>query len=143
MVPFLQSGHYEVVLGGGSFGKVDRKNLDLTVGAILTVDAALPAASVSSEVVVTAESPLLDTERTEVSQTVTESYVSNLPVNGRRWDNFVLLTPNVDPDATQRPDQLPWHLRPIQLTAVDGGTTTSGSCFPRRADVRPARPTCY
>src|SRR5258708_771634 len=29
---FLQPGHYEVILGGGSFGKVDRKNLVLTVG---------------------------------------------------------------------------------------------------------------
>jgi hypothetical protein len=96
---FLQSGHYEVVLGGGSFGKVDRKNLQLTVGSTLTIDAALPAASVQSEVVVTSESPLLDTERVESSQTVTESYVSNLPVNGRRWDNFVLLTPNVAPDS--------------------------------------------
>jgi hypothetical protein len=96
---FLQSGNYEVVLGGGAFGKVDRKNLQLTVGTTLTVDAALPAASVKSEVVVTSESPLLDTERVESSQTITQSYVSNLPVNGRRWDNFVLLTPNVAPDS--------------------------------------------
>jgi len=26
--------------------------------------------------------------------------ISNLPVNGRRWDNFVLLTPNVAPDGS-------------------------------------------
>ena len=96
---FLQSGNYEVVLGGGTFGKVDRKNLQLTVGSTLTVDAALPSAAVKSEVVVTSESPLLDTERVESSQTITQSYVSNLPVNGRRWDNFVLLTPNVAPDS--------------------------------------------
>ena len=35
---FLQPGHYEVTLGGGAFGKVNRKNLVLTVGQILTVD---------------------------------------------------------------------------------------------------------
>ena len=29
---FLQPGHYEIVFGGGGFGKVDRKNLELTVG---------------------------------------------------------------------------------------------------------------
>ena len=96
---FLQSGHYEVVLSGTGFGKVDRKNLEVTVGTTLTVDAALPTASVNSEVVVTAESPLLDTERVESSETVTQNYVANLPVNGRRWDNFVLLTPNVAPDS--------------------------------------------
>jgi hypothetical protein len=99
VVPFLQSGHYEVVLGGSTYGKIDRKNLQLTVGATLTIDAVLSPASVSSDVVVTIDSPLIDTERVESSQTVTQNYVSNLPVNGRRWDNFVLLTPNVAPDS--------------------------------------------
>jgi hypothetical protein len=96
---FLQPGHYEVILGGGSFGKVDRKNLVLTVGQILSVDASLPAASVSTEVQVTSESPLVDTEKTEVSQTVDQALISNLPVNGRNWSDFVLLTPNVVQDG--------------------------------------------
>jgi hypothetical protein len=96
---FLQPGHYEVVAGGGSFGKIDRKNLVLTVGQILTVDAALPAGSVSTQVDVTSETPILDTEKTEVSQTVGQHLISNLPVNGRNWSNFVLLTPNVVQDG--------------------------------------------
>ncbi len=97
---FLQSGTYEVVLAGNGFAKQDRKNLVLTVGQTLTVDGALPAASVTSDIVVTTEEPLLDTQRTQVSQTITQEFVSNLPVNGRRWDNFVLLTTNVVPDGT-------------------------------------------
>jgi hypothetical protein len=96
---FLLPGHYEVTAGGGGFGKVDRKNLVLTVGQILTVDATLPPASVSTEVIVTSESPLVDTDKTEVSQTVDQQLISNLPVNGRRWDNFVLATPNVAADG--------------------------------------------
>jgi hypothetical protein len=96
---FLQSGHYEVVLGGGSFGKIDRKNLALTVGETLTVDAALTPASVSTDVVVTTEDLLLDTQKTDNSQTISQTFISDLPVNGRRWDNFVLLTPNVAPDG--------------------------------------------
>ena len=96
---FLQPGRYEVVAGGGTFGKVDRKNLVLTVGQILTVDATLSAGSVSTEVQVTAETPILDTEKTEVSQTVDQTLISNLPVNGRNWSDFVLLTPNVVQDG--------------------------------------------
>jgi hypothetical protein len=96
---FLQPGHYEIILGGGSFGKVDRKNLVLTVGQILTVDAALPAASVSSEIVVNSESPLIDTDKTEVSQTIGEQLISNLPVASRNWSAFVLGTPNVTQDG--------------------------------------------
>src|SRR6202042_2950662 len=62
-------------------------------------DAALPAATVASEVTVSSETPILDTQKTEVSQTVDQQLISNLPVNGRNWSNFVLLTPNVVPDG--------------------------------------------
>ncbi|HEY8998182.1 MAG TPA: carboxypeptidase regulatory-like domain-containing protein, partial [Edaphobacter sp.] len=97
--PFLQPGHYELIFEGSGFGKLDRKNLVLTVGQTLSVDAQLPNAATTSEVTVTDASPLIDTEKTEISQTVDQQFVSNLPVNGRRWDNFVLLTPNVVPDG--------------------------------------------
>jgi hypothetical protein len=96
---FLQPGHYEVIVGSGGFGKVDRKNLVLTVGQILTVDATLPPASVSTDVIVTSETPILDTEKTEVSQTIGQQIISNLPVNNRNWSSFVLSTPNVAPDG--------------------------------------------
>jgi hypothetical protein len=96
---FLQTGHYEVVLGGGSFAKVDRKNLVLTVGETLTVDAALPASSVSTEVVVTSDTPILDPQKTEVAQTLDSNFIANLPVATRNWSSFVLLTPNVTQDG--------------------------------------------
>jgi hypothetical protein len=96
---FLLPGHYEVIAGGGSFGKVDRKNLLLTVGQILTVDAILPPASVSTEVIVTSDSPLVDTDKTEVAQTIGEHLIENLPVASRNWSAFVLNTPNVTPDG--------------------------------------------
>jgi hypothetical protein len=97
--PFLQSGHYEVVLGGVGFARVDRKNLVLTVGQTLTVDATLSAGSVATEVNVTSASPILDPQKTEVSQTLDTNFVANLPVATRNWSNFVLLTPNVVQDG--------------------------------------------
>ncbi len=96
---FLQPGTYEVVLSGSGYGKIDQKNVTVTVGSTNTVDATLPNASVSTDVVVTTDNVLIDTDKTESSQTVGQELVSNLPVNGRRWDNFVLLTPNVAPDG--------------------------------------------
>ena len=76
---FLQPGKYEVVLGGGAYSTLDQKNLALTVGSTLTVDATLSSASVSSEVVVSSEPPLIETDKTDVSQTVDANLVSNLP----------------------------------------------------------------
>lgn len=96
---FLQPGTYEVIFGGGTFGKVDRKNIAVTVGAPITVDAALPAADVSTEITVSSEAPLIDTEKVEESQVVDQAIVSNVPVNSRRFESFVLLTPNVVPDG--------------------------------------------
>jgi len=99
LATFMQSGKYEVVLGGGAYGKVDRKNLVLTVGQTLTVDAALTMGSTSTEVTVSSESPILDPEKTEVSQTLDTNLLANLPVNARNWSDFVLLTPNVTQDG--------------------------------------------
>ena len=55
---FLQPGHYEVAVSSTGFGKVNRKNLILTVGQTLTVDTSLTTGSVATEVVVTSESPI-------------------------------------------------------------------------------------
>ena len=96
---FLQPGTYEVVLSGTGYGRVDQKNVTVTVGSTNTVDATLPLASVSTDVVVSADAVLVDADKVQASQTIGQELVSNLPVNGRRWDNFVLLTPNVAPDG--------------------------------------------
>ena len=97
--PFLQPGHYEVILGGGNYSKVDRKNLVLTVGQILSIDATLTSGSVQTTVDVTASTPILDTEKTEVSQTFDANLLANLPVATRNWSAFVLNTPNVVQDG--------------------------------------------
>lgn len=100
VAPFLQPGSYTVTVTAAGFASVKRTNLVLTVGETLTVDIALPPASVTTQVLVTTEAPVLDTEKTEASQSMDQAIISNLPVNGRRWDNFVLLTPNVAPDGS-------------------------------------------
>ena len=97
---FLQPGRYEVLLAGGTgFGTIDNKSITVTVGAVTTLNATLPAATVNTEVQVTADQPLLDTEKVEQSQVIGQELVSNVPVNSRRFESFVLLTPNVVPDG--------------------------------------------
>ncbi len=97
--PFLLPGHYEVVFSASGFGKVDTKNLVLTVGQTLTVDAKLPVGSTATEVTVTSEALTLDPEKTEVAQTLDTNLIGNLPVPTRNWSNFVLETPNVVQDG--------------------------------------------
>jgi len=97
---FLQPGNYEISASKVGFNKVTRKDLTLQVGQTLTVDLSLPVKSTATEVTVTGEALVVDPEKTEVSQVVSQAAVDNLPISGRRWDSFVLLTPNVTTDGT-------------------------------------------
>ncbi|SEG45301.1 Carboxypeptidase regulatory-like domain-containing protein [Bryocella elongata] len=96
---FLIPGRYEVIIAAPSFGTLDRKNLQLTVGQILTIDAKLNTSSVATSVDVSSDTPILDTEKTEVSQTFDPQLLANLPVATRNWSAFVLNTPNVVQDG--------------------------------------------
>ncbi len=98
--PFLQPGRYEVTVSKPGFAKLVHKDLVLAVGQTLTVDFQLPVQTSAEAVTVTAETPVIDPEKTAVSQVVSQTAVANLPVAGRRWDTFVLLTPNVTTDGT-------------------------------------------
>jgi hypothetical protein len=97
--PFLPPGRYKVTASAASFGTVEASNLTLQVGQTLTIDLTMAVQSESTTVQVTTESPLLDPDKTEVSQVIDQQVISNLPVNGRNWSDFVLLTPNVVPDG--------------------------------------------
>jgi hypothetical protein len=97
---FLQPGHYEVEAAKTGFTGVLRKDLILQVGQTLALDLGMAVKAAQETVTVTGEAPVVDTEKTEVSQLVSQAAVDNLPVSGRRWDTFVLLTPNVTTDGT-------------------------------------------
>jgi len=97
---FLPPGNYEVEVSKAGFASVLRKNLTLQVGQIVTVELSLAVQSTQQEVTVSTAAPLVDTEKTDVSQTVTTAAMENLPVNGRRWDTFALMMPNTTNDGT-------------------------------------------
>ncbi|HET7104727.1 MAG TPA: carboxypeptidase regulatory-like domain-containing protein [Terracidiphilus sp.] len=97
---FLKPGNYEVIVTSPGFAKVDRKGLTLLVGQILTIDIRLPLATAQDTVTITSEAPLIDTQKIGTSQEIGQTLLSNLPINGRRFDNVVLMTPNVVPDGS-------------------------------------------
>ena len=96
---FLQPGHYEVGVSKPGLTTSLRKDLTLQVGQTLTIDFPLTVQTTRELVTVTSEAPVVDTEKTEVSQVISTAQVENLPLAGRRWETFVLLTPNVTNDG--------------------------------------------
>ncbi|MCL6565651.1 MAG: TonB-dependent receptor [Acidobacteriia bacterium] len=97
--PFLQPGRYEVTVRKEGFAEVKRENITVEVGQTVTLDLELPLREARETVVVTTELPLVETEKFEVSQIIGERALENIPLNGRRWDNLVLLTPGVSEDG--------------------------------------------
>jgi hypothetical protein len=98
--PFLQPGRYKVNASAANFGSVVARNLNLLVGQTLSINLTLTVESTTTTVEVSGTNTLLDTEQTEVSQVVDAPIIQNLPVNGRNWSDFVLLTPNVVADGS-------------------------------------------
>jgi outer membrane receptor protein involved in Fe transport len=98
--PFLKPGHYKVGVTAANFGAVEARNLTLQVGQTLTINLTLAVKSATATVEVSGTNALLDVEQTEVSQVVDSAIIQNLPVNGRNWSDFVLLTPNVVADGS-------------------------------------------
>ncbi len=98
--PFLQPGHYMVTSTKEGFARVERKDLLLQVGDKISVDLTLPLKTTAETITVTGEAPLIEPDRTDLSQTVSQTLAGSLPLNGRRWENFVLLTPGVTTDGS-------------------------------------------
>src|SRR5262249_3182162 len=95
----LQPGRYEVSASLSGFEVKPVSNVEVLVGQTAPVDLRMHPAGVAEEVTVVGESPVIDTRRTDVSNVVSETAMENLPVTGRRWDNFVLLSPGVTNDG--------------------------------------------
>jgi hypothetical protein len=96
---FLQPGQYDILVSKAGFTKVDRKGVTVEVGRTITIDFKMTVRSGEESVTVTSDAPLIDTDKTDVSQEVGQDMIKSLPLVGRRWESFVLLTPGVSSDG--------------------------------------------
>jgi hypothetical protein len=95
----LPVGQYDLSADLPGFTGRKESGLDLTVGATLTLRVEMRVAGVAETVTVTSTTPILEATKSQVSTTVGEAAVRNLPVNGRNFINFALLTPGVTTDV--------------------------------------------
>src|SRR6202035_4678430 len=93
-IPALPAGEYTVSVEFSGFGK-QNKNVILQVGQSAELDFTLTPGGREEKVEVAATSELVEPTRTEVSTVITEQQIVNLPVNGREFIDFALLSPAV------------------------------------------------
>ena len=91
----LDPGTYSVGAEVPGFQKAVREGLVLTVGQSARVELSLNLGSLSTEVQVVAEVPLLNTESATLSQVITNEQIVDLPLNGRGFHELARLTSGV------------------------------------------------
>jgi hypothetical protein len=96
----LPPGRYELTTEASGFSKSTQTGIVLTVGQIATIDVTVRVAASAEKVVVTTETPPVEPTRTEVSQVISTSQIESLPISGRLFTDFVLLTPGVTTGRT-------------------------------------------
>ena len=93
--PSLIPGTYSVTIKKEGFATFTRGATRIDAGIIYRVDAKLPVATATSNVEVTGEAPLLQTDSAEVNETLHASEISSLPTFGNNITRLSLLAPGV------------------------------------------------
>src|SRR5580693_5671749 len=95
VIPNLPPGRYELSTEATGFAKSTQTGIVLTVGQVATIDVTVSVAQSSEKVVVTTETPPVEPTRTEISQVIDTKQIQDLPISGRLFTDFALLTPGV------------------------------------------------
>ncbi|MCU1257295.1 MAG: TonB-dependent receptor, plug [Bryobacterales bacterium] len=91
---------YRVTVTAPGFAPYDAKGLNLRVGQNLNLNISLGVARSTTIVEIGSAAAAIQDTKTDVSQVIDSKLILELPINGRRVDSFVLLTPGVTNDST-------------------------------------------
>ncbi len=94
----LQPGKYQVKGTGATFG-AQTLTVEVQVGRTTDANFSLGAGDVAAEVVVTAEG--IQTTQNNSDAVISETAIQNLPINGRRFQDFVTLTPSAQVEGSR------------------------------------------
>ena len=98
-MPALSLGTYSIRAELHGFTVEVLDDVVLTVGSAVDVSITLRVGSITEGVtVVAAESSAVDTSKTAVATVLSQQQIDNLPINGRNFISFALITPAVNTD---------------------------------------------
>src|SRR2546423_4509013 len=89
----VRIGVYRLTAELAGFTTSSRTGLELLVGQTAVINLQLAPASVQESVVVTAQSPLIETTTSRLGGNIDERQVQELPSQGRNWMSLALLAP--------------------------------------------------
>src|SRR5213593_1212883 len=98
----LPSGDYTIDVEAQGFGKFTQTGYKVEVGSAITADVTLSVQGVTGTVLVSAGANV-ETTQIQTTTNINDTSISQLPINGRRFQDFVLATPTaqIDPSRGQ------------------------------------------
>src|SRR5271165_5100230 len=138
----LPPGIYTVTVEAGGFGKIEVKDVSITVGGTQELPVAVAIASGKEVVEVSSQAELVETSRTSTTDTIGQRRIDNLPINGRNYINFTLTDSQVVRDNAPTLGAAPTSGLNISgqraranLVNVDGADATDNSTNGVRSTV--------
>jgi outer membrane receptor protein involved in Fe transport len=90
----LVPGQYKVGISAAGFSSYV-VTATVEVGRVTSLSPVLKLGDTKETVNVSAEAPAINTDSSDFSANVNQTSINNLPINGRHWTSFALLTPGV------------------------------------------------
>lgn len=94
-VPSLRPGIYRIEVSKPGFKTLLKPDIVLHVQDVAAINFSLPLGSVAETVTVQAGAPLLNTTDGSVGTVVDHNFVEDMPLNGRSFQDLILLAPGV------------------------------------------------
>jgi hypothetical protein len=93
-------GTYSLTVEAEGFATLKNSSMVLTIGTIAEYSPQLQLKSTTDTINVAAAPDLVETSKTDVSTTITQAQINDLPINGRNYINFTLLNSQAARDDT-------------------------------------------
>ena len=111
--PSVQPGQYQISIQEQGFKQVDLLGLIVNVQDHIEQNFRLEVGSITESVTVEAGASMINTTDASVSTVVDQSYIKNMPLNGRSFQDLILLTPGT---VTQTPQVSPSGIPGLGMT---------------------------
>lgn len=95
----LPPGAYKVETTVSGFAPAVIERVVVEIGQSTPVSIQLAIGEATAQVEVTAEAPVINLSDNANATNLNQTSINELPINGRRWSNFALLTPGTVPDG--------------------------------------------
>jgi len=103
VVPNLPPGSYRLQVSKVGFKTLIKPDIVLNIQDALSINFTLPVGAVFETVTVEGGASMINTTDASVSTVIDHTYVENMPLNGRSFQDLILLTPGIVTNSTQSP----------------------------------------